>query len=184
MQKFPHLIVWLVAVLWAGHTPSAAAQTVLTISTVQQFATVNNALFAGEKDLTIVLTSGLDFSGSASSVLLPLGFNHSSHSCYPFSGTLFGKGNTLSNIQLDTTNESTTGDECASGAGLFCGLENAVITNVEFDCNCAFGGLVAGALSGCVGGNVTVSGVASAATVLATHAAGGLFAMFQTNLPD
>ena len=151
---------------------------ILSITSVEGLQAVNKALQAGEQNLLVTVNNNLNFVGTTSTEYLPMGLDKATQICHPFSGTFYGKRNTLNNIKLNLATEGYSGE-----AGLFCGLENATIKNLEISSSCSFEGTVAGALSGTVGGNVSVQNVHSAATVTATQAAGGLFAQFQPSDP-
>ena len=179
--KSLQMVHWsIVLLMGVGLTQTTVAHELVTISNVPQLQNVNNMLINKEKYLTVVLTASFAFGTEASKQYLPLGLDKTTQTCYPFSGTFYGKNNMLFNINHTMTSlENSNGNNCpAGGAGLFCGLENAVIKNLAFDSSCTFSGTVAGALSGCVGGNVTVVNLKSEATVTATQVAGGLFGSF------
>ena len=198
MQQHHHQQgLWHVAatmfVVWAATTQKTTAQRIIQVSCTNDLQLVNNALFAGEKFITITLQAGIAFGEASSKQLLPLGFDHTTQKCHPFSGTFNGKNNALSGIEvkMPRDDENANTDKCSGddvkggvdlcgvcGAGLFCGIENAFVENVVLDSSCSFEGVFAGGLSGCVGGNVSVVNVKTMATTTATQAAGGLFALF------
>ena len=180
--KSLQMVHWsIVLLMGVGLTQTTVAVEPIFIDNVLQLQKVNNMLINKEKYLTVALTDSIDFGTEASKQYLPFGLDKTTQTCYPFSGTFIGNNFKLLSINLSMSGqENTGGNNCpAGGAGLFCGLENAVIKNIVFDSSCTFSGTVAGALSGCVGGNVTVVDLKSEATVTATQTAGGLFGLFK-----
>ena len=119
-----------VVVVFAMSTQTTRAQSIISMNNVGDFQAVNVALANGEKDLIITMTASIDFGGSTIKQFLPLGFDHTTQTCHPFSGTFNGNGFSLKNIQLDmTTGGGNNDDAGVGGAWLFCGLENALIND-------------------------------------------------------
>ena len=165
--------VWVVvSALWQVSTQ---ATTEFTVNNIQKLSKINQLIMADKGPLSLALLTTLDFSQSEVHDLLPLGFDRMTHKCHPFSGTVDGKGNMIKNVKLEMTG---TDQGCQGAVGLFCGLKDAVIKNLIIDSTCSFNGTISGALCGCVGSNVSVIGVQTAAEIKATQAAGGLFALF------
>ena len=160
-----HLVWCLVVVAWllAQHT---LAYTVL-ISSPNNFRQLQANMLAGEPIEAITFTANIDMSGvSDLEDVLPLGWNATTNTCTPFTGTVQGNSFTLLNINLTTTH--------SGGAGLFCRLDGATVGNLELDTSCHFEGTTSGALCVEADDQVVVANVGSWATVVGSVQAGGL----------
>ena len=101
----------------------------------------------------------------------PLGFDTGSQPTHTvFGGKLEGNNHTIK-CKSNNTQESSV----SQYAGLFYGLQNALIQNLIIDHSCNFTGIWSGALSPFVNGSVNVDNVHNYATVIGQQATGGFF---------
>ena len=98
-------------------------------------------MLAGVTIEAIIFTANINMNNmSGLEDVLPLGWNATTNTCTPFTGTVQGNSFTLFNINLTTTH--------SGGAGLFCRLAGATVVNLVLDTSCHFEGTTSGALCG------------------------------------
>ena len=148
-------MLWISAVWW---TQGTAVQ----INTAHDLVALLDTPQAGT---TITLGGDITFD-EATLASLPLG--SAGAGCVGFSGSLEGNNHTISGLVLN---------KGSGGAGLFCRLEGATVSNLFFDSSCSVHGGNAGVLAVSVQGDVELTNVHSQARVTCTGTScGGLVA--------
>ena len=156
-----HVLLWTTAIFCCLLTTYAETY---EVSTAQKLID----LFSGPNKVsdTITLTNDLDFTGS--SLTRPLGALYDK-TCKTFRGVFNGNNHSIKGLKIN----------CRSGpgytyAGLFCGLDGAVVRDLTIDESCSFNGYTTGALAVRVSGSTTIERVTNKAEVTAGYGAGGL----------
>ena len=119
-----------------------------TVSNATDFMRVFESADEESMGKDVFLDGDIDFSSMSN--IAPLGLNKNNQ-CTPYRGKLQGNRYSLKGLTIDQS-----GNTQYPHAGLFCGLDGAVIENVVFDESCKIKGTDSGALAVVVTGSVTL----------------------------
>ena len=113
---------------------------------------------------------GYDLDFSDANLTFPLGVL-TDGTCVVYTGEFKGNGYSVKGLKMNNTNNVTY-----QNAGLFCNLENTVISSLVIDSSCSFIGDMAGALAVSVTGSLKATNATNHADVNGKTNVGGLIA--------